>query len=155
MNAELRNLYQEVILDHNRHPRNYATLATPCAHAKGHNPLCGDKIDLYLNIDDQQTIEKVSFTGEGCAISTASASLMTEAIKGKPLTDVMALFQTFHQKLTLADELLSKESHQIPLGKLEVLLGVKEYPARVKCATLAWHTLQSALENQDKVVTTE
>lgn len=147
---ELRDLYQEVILDHNQNPRNHYAMEIADRQANGHNPLCGDKLSVYLQITPAGIIEKVSFVGEGCAISTASASLMTEILRGKSIREAEQLFQTFHQAL-----LEDKQPAADDLGKLSVLLGVKEFPIRVKCATLAWHTLQAALQNQTQDVTTE
>lgn len=160
--SDLRELYQEVIFDHNRHPRNFGKLADANRHADGHNPLCGDKLSLYLRIDGD-VISDARFEGVGCAISTASASLMTEAVKGKSLAEVEALFGAFRNMLTgdpsttnddsegLSQEGLSKEG----LGKLAVFSGVREYPVRVKCATLAWHTLKAALADSGEAVSTE
>ncbi len=151
MNNELNNLYQQVILDHNKRPRNRHPMSAPDRCAEGHNPLCGDHLTLYLQIRDG-LVEDISFEGRGCAISTASASLMTETLKGKTLAEAKALFKKFHQLITGG----SVETSDGPnLGKLEVFSGVCRYPARVKCATLAWHTLDSALENKNEPVSTE
>jgi len=147
--SDLRELYQEVIFDHYRKPRNCHEMACANHHAEGHNPLCGDEVKVYLQVEDG-VIRDVSFSGSGCAISTASASLMTEALKGRKVEEVEHLFQEFHQMVTGADD----ASHE-DLGKLEVLAGVREFPTRVKCATLAWHTLQAALKNQSQPITTE
>lgn len=145
--SDIRELYQEVIIDHGRHPRNFGELST-CNYSKeGFNPLCGDKITIYLTIENN-VIKDVMFSGSGCAISTASASLMTQAIKGKSIADVEYLFGQFHA-------LLLKDGEGDGLGKLTVLAGVKAYPARVKCATLAWHTLMAAIKRDDDVVSTE
>jgi len=144
--SDLRELYQEVIIDHNRSPRNYGCLENASCEAEGFNPLCGDKLTLYLRLDNG-VIKDVSFEGSGCAISTASASLMTEYLKGKTEIEARELFNKFHSSIT------SEIKHD--LGKLEVLLGVKEFPNRVKCATLAWHTLCAALNNEDGVASTE
>lgn len=148
--SDLRDLYQEVIFDHNRHPRNFGKLEGANRHAVGHNPLCGDRLTLYLKVEND-LISDVRFEGMGCAISTASASLMTERLKGMNVADAEALFGRFHDLLTNA----ATDDDTASLGKLTVLLGVREYPARVKCATLAWHTLHAALANQDHAVTTE
>lgn len=148
--SDLRDLYQEVIFDHNRHPRNFGKLEGANRHAVGHNPLCGDRLTLYLKVDGD-LISDVRFEGMGCAISTASASLMTERLKGMKVADAETLFGRFHDLLTNA----ATDDDTASLGKLTVLLGVREYPARVKCATLAWHTLHAALANQDHAVTTE
>lgn len=137
MDGNLRELYQEVIFDHNRQPRNFHDMPEADHHADGHNPLCGDQLTVYLRIDND-VIEDVSFVGHGCAISTASASLMTEAVKGKTVAEVEALFRDFHA-------LLTDTPPERDFGKLAVLTGVREFPARVKCATLAWHTLHNAL----------
>jgi len=136
---ELNDLYRDVILDHNRRPRNFGPLETADATAEGFNPLCGDRLTLRLNLADD-TIRDIRFEGQGCAISTASASLMTEAVKGKTRGEALALFGRVHKLLT--DDAAGAED----LGKLAALSGVREYPARVKCASLCWHTLASALE---------
>ena len=151
MNLDLRDLYQEVILDHNKRPRNFGVLEEADRTAEGYNPLCGDKLTLYLQFDGE-VIRDVRFDGSGCAISKASASLMTESIKGKSLKEVEALFERF-QGMVTADSDTSPNTHQ--LGKLSVFAGVREYPARVKCAVLAWHTLKSAFSRDHQVVTTE
>jgi nitrogen fixation NifU-like protein len=144
----LRDLYQEVILDHNKKPRNFRSI-DPCSHqADGYNPLCGDKVTVFLDVKDG-VIQDVAFQGSGCAISTASASLMTEALKGKPVADVEHLFENFHDAVTGAAE------PSAGLGKLSILAGVRDYPSRVKCATLAWHALRAALENLNKPISTE
>ena len=137
MDGNLRELYQEVIFDHNRKPRNFHDMPEADHQADGHNPLCGDQLTVFLRIEDGK-IADVSFVGHGCAISTASASLMTEAVKGKSVEEVEALFRDFHAMLT--DTPPDRD-----FGKLAVLGGVREFPARVKCATLAWHTLHNAL----------
>lgn len=147
---DLRDLYQEVILDHYRQPRNFGRLAGANCSAEGFNPLCGDQLTLYLKLVDG-VIEGVRFEGTGCAISTASASLMTEALKGKTKQEAQALFAGFHALLT-GDHAADAA---VPLGKLEVLSGVREFPLRVKCATLAWHALQAALDDKNRPVTTE
>lgn len=145
--GDLRELYQEVIFDHNRRPRNFHALEEATHQADGHNPLCGDQLTVYARVVDDK-VEEVSFIGHGCAISTASASLMTEAVKGMSVADVEALFQDMHAMLT--------ESHpDRDLGKLEVLSGVREFPARVKCATLAWHTLHNAITRAREIAKTE
>lgn len=140
--SDLRELYQEVIFDHNRRPRNFGRLRGANRSAEGFNPLCGDKLTLDLKMVDG-VIEEVGFEGTGCAISTASASLMTEALKGKTEAEADALFAGFHAALTGG----SGAQAVMPLGKLEVLSGVRDFPARVKCATLAWHTLHAALHD--------
>ena len=139
---ELTDLYRDVILDHNRRPRNFGPLEDAQAVAEGVNPLCGDRLTLRLNLADER-IENIRFEGQGCAISTASASLMTEAVKGKTRGEALALFDRVHRLLT--DDAAGAEE----LGKLAALSGVREYPARVKCASLCWHTLASALKSAD------
>jgi nitrogen fixation NifU-like protein len=146
--SELRELYQATILDHNKSPRNFRVPEGATRHADGHNPLCGDKISVYVAIDDH-TLRDVGFQGSGCAISTASASLMTVAVKGKPIADALRLFDQFHALLTTGGE--ASEA----LGKLAVFAGVREFPMRVKCATLAWHTLRNALEGKQEAAKTE
>ncbi len=148
--SDLRDLYQEVIFDHFKKPHNFHALAGANHVAHGHNRLCGDKITVYLRIEDD-VVRDLSFEGAGCAISTASASLMTDALKGKTLGQVEQLFTQFHQMVTSADA----DDSDPDLGKLEVLAGVREFPARVKCATLAWHTLQAALKDRATPVSTE
>jgi nitrogen fixation NifU-like protein len=145
---DLRDLYQEVVFDHYKKPRNFHRLTNANREAMGDNPLCGDRIAVYLNVENG-VIREVSFEGSGCAISTASASLMTEALKGKTEAEAVQLIEGFHAALTRS------EAPQDNLGKLRVLSGVREFPARVKCATLAWHTLNSALKNLKETVTTE
>lgn len=147
--SDLRELYQEVIFDHYKTPRNCHVLDCANHQADGYNPLCGDQVTVYLKVENG-VIEDLSFEGTGCAISTASASLMTEALKGKKIEEVEDLFEDFHQMVTATDTTPHPE-----LGKLEALAGVREFPARVKCATLAWHTLQAALKNQKKQISTE
>ena len=147
----LRDLYQEVILDHTRKPRNFGKLEDASSEARGFNPLCGDSVTVYLTTDDG-IVRDVRFEGQGCAISTASASLMTEAIKGKPIEEVRELFERFRSAVTgPPDEPVDVDT----LGKLVVLAGVREFPMRVKCASLAWHTMKSALSGAGETVTTE
>jgi nitrogen fixation NifU-like protein len=151
---DLRALYEEVILDHNRNPRNFGKKPAGCnCTAHGHNPLCGDEVQVHLKVADG-VIEDIAFEGQGCAISTASASLMTEALKGKSEEEAAELFESVRKYLT-EQQSDDGEVNMDRLGKLTVLGGVKEYPMRVKCATLAWHTLQAALEHREKPVTTE
>ena len=145
----LRELYQQVILDHNKNPRNYGKMQNADGFAHGNNPLCGDAVDVYIRIRIG-IIEQVLFEGAGCAICTSSASMMTEALTGKTETEAVDLFNHFHHALT--DVSVDTD---IPLGKLSVLLGVKDYPARVKCATLAWHTFEAALQRMQGEITTE
>jgi nitrogen fixation NifU-like protein len=147
---DLRDLYQDVIIEHGRRPRNFGQLIEPTCQAHGKNPLCGDQIIVYMKIINE-TISEISFDGQGCAICTASASLMTEHLKGKSIETAQKLFETFHQLITQEGFTVQDES----LGKLIILSGVAEYPARVKCATLAWHTLINALEQNHAVATTE
>jgi nitrogen fixation NifU-like protein len=147
--SELRDLYQQVILDHHRKPRNCYVMSCATRTADGHNPLCGDTVKVYLRITDGR-IEEISFQGSGCAICTASTSLMTESVKGKTVAETTQLFRTFHDMLTgVAAE------QGLDLGKLMVFEGVREYPVRVKCATLAWHTLKAALDRSGTPVSTE
>ncbi|MGR9043906.1 MAG: Fe-S cluster assembly sulfur transfer protein SufU [Gammaproteobacteria bacterium] len=147
---DLRDLYQEVIFDHNRNPRNFRVIEAADRKVEGFNPLCGDRLTLYLKMDGDM-IADASFQGSGCAISTASVSLMTEIVKGKTEAEAEALFKTFHEMTTGKDKQVNLEA----VGKLAVLAGVREYPARVKCATLAWHTLDAALKNEAESVSTE
>lgn len=145
---ELKDLYRDVILDHNRQPRNFGRLEPSDAGAEGHNPLCGDRLSLYLKVDDGR-ISDVAFVGSGCAISKASASLMTDAVKGQPVEEVRSLFERFHRMVTTPPDQPVE-----PMGKLSALAGVREFPVRVKCASLAWHTLKAALDREG-VVSTE
>ena len=148
MSDELRELYQEVILDHGRKPRNFGPLEEANRHADGYNPLCGDQVQVHVQVEDG-IVRAVRFEGAGCAISTASASLMTQALTGKPEDEAKELFEEFH-------ELVVGDGHcGDKLGKLVVFAGVREYPSRVKCATLAWHTVQAALDDDGREVTTE
>lgn len=151
---DLRELYQSVILDHNKRPRNFREIEDAVLSAEGHNPLCGDKLTVYLEVDGDDRVTDVAFLGEGCAISTASASLMTEFVKGKSRGEVDHAFDRFHQLVTSRPD----EEGQDPLeglGKLAVFSGVREYPMRVKCASLAWHTLKAALDDEDGTAKTE
>lgn len=149
--SALRELYQEVIFDHNRNPRNFGRLENANRVAEGVNPLCGDELKLYLVVDDEGVIRDVGFEGNGCAISTASASIMTETLKGKTEAEAHAFFDRFHALVTGAAGAGEIED----LGKLEVLGGVREFPTRVKCATLAWHTAIAALNDEAEPVSTE
>lgn len=148
---DLNDLYQEVILDHNKRPRNYGQLPDATQSAKGHNPLCGDKLTLALKVDGNR-IEKIAFEGSGCAISKASASLMTDEVKGHTIGEAFALFDKFHTMVTTP---IDQPVDDAALGKLTVLSGVREFPARVKCASLAWHTLKAALTNAQEPAKTE
>lgn len=152
MMFDLKSLYQEIIVDHNRHPRNFGKLENADRVAEGYNPLCGDRLNLYVKLDDGR-ISDLHFDGRGCAISVASASLMTDALKGKSLAEAESIFNTFHGLVT--NEHTPDPEQVARLGKLAALLGVREYPARVKCATLCWHTLHSALEGDKTTVSTE
>ncbi len=148
---ELKDLYQEVIFDHNRNPRHFGKLAHASCHAEGFNPLCGDKVTVYLKFSDKGEIEDVSFYGSGCAISVATASLMSETLVGKTRAEAEALFERFHSMM-MGEE---AKKDAAALGKLEVLSGVKEFPSRIKCATLAWHTLLAALKEEKGGISTE
>jgi nitrogen fixation NifU-like protein len=149
--SELSDLYQEVILDHNRRPRNFGPLPGANHTAHGHNPLCGDRLTLYVQLEGER-IAGISFEGSGCAISKASASLMTDAIKGRSVGEATALFDRFHQMITSSfDRPVEDEG----LGKLAAFAGVREFPVRIKCASLAWHTLKAALTDSHQPVKTE
>lgn len=154
MTDNLRDLYQQVIIDHSKKPRNFCA----CEHAnhvkEGHNPLCGDRLTLYVEVQNNVIVD-IGFRGHGCAISTASASLMTEAVKGKTVTEVLQMFDTFHDMVTCPLEQSVIEEFSDKLGKLTVLSGVREFPIRIKCASLPWHTLKSALLDEKETVTTE
>jgi nitrogen fixation NifU-like protein len=147
--SELSDLYQEVILDHNKRPRNFRTIEAPSHQAEGYNPLCGDRLNLFLQVEGER-IADVAFQGSGCAISKASASLMTDAVKGLTVAEARALFERFHAMVTTPPDREVED-----LGKLAVLAGVREFPVRVKCATLPWHTLRAALAHDESAVSTE
>lgn len=149
--ADLSELYQQVILDHNKKPRNFRVLETANRHQEGYNPLCGDQLTLYLEMEGE-TIKDVGFQGQGCAISKASASMMTAAIKGKSKEEAETMFDEFHRMVKGELDPESEENH---LGRLKILAGVREFPARVKCASLSWHTLHAALEGENEIVSTE
>lgn len=149
---DLTNLYQDLIIDHNKRPRNFRELPPPRKSSDGYNPLCGDHLTVYLQINDEGQITDLTFKGDGCAISVASASLMTEALKGKSIEQARALFTAVHNMLT---ESKTNSQDIEMLGKLAALQGVRDYPSRVKCATLAWHTMQAALAGESNEVTTE
>ena len=151
MSLELRELYQQIILDHNRAPRNFREVEGANRMADGYNPLCGDKLKVSLRVDDANVIEDVGFLGSGCAISKAAASLMTEAVKGKTTKQAEDLFEDFHRMVTDAGD----EPDRKKLGKLAAFSGVKQFPVRVKCASLPWHTLKAAIENATVPVSTE
>lgn len=146
---DLKDLYRDVILDHNKKPRNFGKLEAADAHADGHNPLCGDRLTVFLKMNGER-VEDVKFEGKGCAISTASASLMTEAVKGKERAVIGELFGKIHSLLTQQEAVADPS-----LGKLAALSGVREYPSRVKCASLCWHTLNAALDKGAATVSTE
>jgi nitrogen fixation NifU-like protein len=146
--ADLRDLYQEVILEHSKAPRNYRALAGADRQAEGYNPLCGDRFTVFVQMEGD-AIRDISFQGSGCAISKASASMMTQTLKGKTKAEAEEIFNRFHGAVT------GKDADQKDLGKLAVFSGVSEFPARVKCATLAWHTVQAALEGKQDAVSTE
>lgn len=146
--SDLEDLYQEVILDHSRRPRNFREAERFTQKAEGYNPLCGDKLIVYLVVEDG-VIRDVTFQGSGCAISTASASMMTERLKGKSLEEATNVFRVFHEMITGTGEA------EAEIGKLAAFSGVREFPIRVKCATLAWHTLRAALESRQETVSTE
>jgi nitrogen fixation NifU-like protein len=146
--GDLRDLYQEVVLEHSKRPRNYRAMADATSTAQGFNPLCGDQLTLFLKVQDG-VVKEVSFVGQGCAISKASASLLTGAVKDKTAAEALQLFQKVHLLVTEGPSKVSPEE----VGKLAVLSGVSEFPARVKCASLAWHTLKAALEGQTQVST--
>lgn len=149
MSTDLRDLYQQVILDHNRTPRNFRVLEGANRTAEGYNPLCGDQMKLYLNVENG-VIKDAAFQGKGCAISKASASMMTAGVIGKPLDEAEALFHRVHAMLTGETDAVGES-----LGKLAVFSGVREFPSRIKCATLAWHTLHAALSGSAEPVSTE
>lgn len=150
--TDLRDLYQEVIIDHSKHPRNFHVLKTANRKGEGYNPLCGDKLTLYLELEGN-LIKNISFEGSGCAISTASVSMLTETLKGKTVEEASHLFEEFHQMVTGNKN--SSNSEQGHLDKLVIFEGVKQFPSRIKCATLCWHTLKAALEKQKSEVSTE
>jgi nitrogen fixation protein NifU and related proteins len=148
MSSPFDELYQEVILDHNRRPRNFRTMEQ-ARHAEGYNPLCGDRLTVYVKLDGDRILD-ASFQGSGCAISKASASLMTDSVKGKTLDEAKALFDRFQRLITR-----SMDEPVDDLGKLSVFAGVRQYPTRVKCASLAWHTLRAAADAREETVSTE
>jgi nitrogen fixation NifU-like protein len=149
--SDLRDLYQEVILDHNRRPHNFRHIDEADRVCEGFNPLCGDRLTLFLDLEGD-VIKDVAFEGTGCAISRASASLMTDAVKGKSVSEARALFERFHQLVTSAPD---RPADTAGLGKLAVFAGVREYPTRIKCATLSWYTMRAALGGNEKKVSTE
>ena len=152
---ELRELYQEVILDHGKHPRNLRKLPEANRHAHGDNPLCGDRVTVYAKVGDDGRIEDIAFEGRGCAISTASASMMTEILKGKTAAEAHGLFEHFHEMCTGDEAALAPREGEDPdaYERLQMLSGVRQFPMRVKCATLAWHTMNAAMAGETKVST--
>ena len=151
----LKELYQEIILDHGKNPRNLRSIKKFNRDAKGHNPLCGDKVHVYLKLDEKKKIEDISFEGSGCAISMASASIMTDLFKGKEESEVKEIINDFLEMIKEKPELSSQKLQDDEKTKLMCLSGVKQYPMRVKCATLSWHTLTSAINNDKKEINTE
>ncbi len=149
--SDLRELYQEVILDHNKRPRNFKSLERANRRAEGYNPLCGDRLTVYLEMDGD-LIKDASFVGSGCAISKASASLMTDTLKGKTIPEMERIFEQFHRMVTSSTD---RPADVEGLGKLAVFAGVREFPVRVKCASLAWHTARAAVAAKDETVSTE
>jgi nitrogen fixation protein NifU and related proteins len=147
--SELSELYQQVILDHNKKPRNFGKLETANHSAEGYNPLCGDQLTVYVNLEDD-LVKEVGFEGSGCAISKASASMMTQAVKGKSKEQAETLFKEFHSMVTGE---LDEETEENNLGNLKIFAGVREFPVRVKCASLPWHTMHAALNKQDQIST--
>jgi nitrogen fixation NifU-like protein len=147
--SELSELYQEVILDHNKKPRNFHQLETANRTAEGFNPLCGDQLTVYMQLEDE-VVKEISFVGQGCAISKASASMMTQSVKGKSKQEAEVLFDEFHRMVTGELDYETTPNH---LGRLTIFSGVREFPARVKCASLSWHTMHAALNDQGTVST--
>ena len=150
--SDLRELYQQVILDHNKNPRNFGKLEGANRVQEGHNPLCGDHLHVYLYLNDDQIIEDIRFEGSGCAISKASASLMSSTLKGKSADHAYEIFNRFHALVTAGED---KTVDLEKMGKLAVFAGVRDFPTRIKCATLPWHTMKAALEEGDTAITTE
>ena len=152
---DLKDLYQEIILDHGKNPRNLRRAENFNKDAKGHNPLCGDKVHVYLKLNENKKVEDISFEGQGCAISMASASIMTDLVKGKEEHEVKEIVSDFLDMIKEKDELSNNILHEDDKTKLMCLSGVKQYPMRVKCATLSWHTLTSAINNSQEEINTE
>ena len=152
---ELKQLYKDIILEHGKSPRNYGKCKKYTHEAKGHNPLCGDKVQVYLNLNSEKKVEELMFEGSGCAISIASTSIMTELIKGKNLEDAKKIILDFLEMIKSTTQITSNDLNEEQKTKIMSLSGVKQYPMRVKCATLAWHTLTSAIEKNNKEVNTE
>ena len=151
----LKELYQEIILEHGKNPRNLGKVHEFNKDAKGHNPLCGDDVHIYLRLNENKKVDDITFEGKGCAISMASASIMTEMVRGKEETEVKEIVTDFLEMIKEKDELNNNLLNEDEKTKLMSLSGVKQYPMRVKCATLSWHTLSSALENSQEIVKTE
>ena len=151
MNDDLRDLYQDVILDHGRSPRNFRRPEDHNRHAEGDNPMCGDRLSVYLKIDDHGIVQDAAFEGRGCAISVASASIMTEMVRGHPEDVARALFDSFHRMVTGDDD--APGENGVDLDRLVVMSGVRNFPVRVKCATLAWHTMAAAMDGKDTATT--
>jgi nitrogen fixation protein NifU and related proteins len=145
MNNDMRELYQQMILAHNKNPKNFRVIEDPSHYAEGHNPLCGDNLNVYVTVNSDKIIEDISFQGSGCAISKSAASMMTEALKGKSEDDAQEMFEQYHQLVT--GKLKAEDAKH--LGKLTIFSGVWEYPARVKCASLSWHTVKAALDKEE------
>lgn len=150
---ELRDLYQEVILDHGKSPRNFRAIEHARFHAHGNNPMCGDQLEVFVDTDESGVITDASFVGKGCAISVASASLMTEMLRGKTIEQARRMFAGFHNMCTAGDEHALDDVREEDADRLQVLSGVREFPMRVKCATLAWHTMNAATKGRDEVST--
>ena len=146
MNNEMRELYQQMILSHNKNPKNFRIIEDPSHYAEGHNPLCGDNLNVYVVVDEDSVIQDISFQGSGCAISKSAASMMTEILKGKKEEEARELFEQYHLLVTGK---LNPETDSHKLGKLTIFSGIWEYPARVKCASLSWHTVKAALDNEE------
>jgi nitrogen fixation NifU-like protein len=151
LDSDLRDLYQDLILDHGKHPRNFRVIAGASHEGLGHNPLCGDRLTLFLKLDDKGVIQDAAFQGSGCAISVASASMMTDMLKGKTRAEAEALFSYMHESCTGAAPAAAIDEDS--KDRIQALAGVRNYPMRVKCATLAWHTMQAALKNEKKAST--
>ena len=153
MDFDVRELYQEVILDHGKNPRNFGQPEFSNCEAQGHNPLCGDRLTVYLNVNEENLIKDAAFEGRGCAISVASASMMTEIVCGKTVAQVQTLFDKFHQLCTGESEELETDEFSEEMDKLRVMSGVRQYPMRVKCATLSWHAMSAAMTGRDEAST--
>ena len=152
---DLKDLYQDIILEHGKSPRNFGKCEKYTHEAKGHNPLCGDKVEIFLKLNNEKKVENLTFEGSGCAISMASTSIMTELVKGKPLETAKKIIEAFLNMVKNTREIKSEDLNEDQKTKIMSLSGVKQYPMRVKCATLAWHTLTSAMEGKKEEVNTE